>query len=116
MSSTALAPVKQAAAVVQTAVSKATSAPTPVPPTTVTPAKRASWYLTPQKSAPSTPQPDQNTPQPLGEPGRWLHPRMDEVIRRRNATNFDRDNVKTISLNVVAIAVSVSVQGLLKRL
>ncbi|EME43486.1 hypothetical protein DOTSEDRAFT_132721 [Dothistroma septosporum NZE10] len=52
--------------------------------------------LTPKKDA-ATPQ-KINTPTPRRDSG-WIHPRMNEVIRRRNATNFDGSNVKAILIS-----------------
>ncbi|KAF2768723.1 hypothetical protein EJ03DRAFT_375074 [Teratosphaeria nubilosa] len=39
-------------------------------------------------------------------PGPWQHPRLEEVIRRQNATRFDGSNVRIIGINVALIAAS----------
>ena len=58
--------------------------------------------LTPQKAG--TPQ---QRPSPaVSTPGQWQHPRMDEVIKRKNATNFDGSNVRVIRLNAAIIIAS----------
>jgi nucleoporin POM34 len=41
--------------------------------------------------------------------GRWLHPRMDEVVRRRNATNFDRSNMKAVAISAGVLIFSLFV-------
>lgn len=43
---------------------------------------------------------------PARQNGQWTHPRMDEVIRRRNATNFDSSNVTSIMISSVLIILS----------
>jgi nucleoporin POM34 len=91
MSSTALAPVKPAQSLI--ASSNQTT-------------KQSAPNATPQK-APASPQIVRSTPQSLRESGRWLHPRMDEVIQRRNKTNFDNSNIKAISVNVGCIVAAI---------
>lgn len=46
----------------------------------------------------------------------WIHPRMDEVLRRRDATNFDNNNVRAIALSSAIIVVSFFVPNLLHRM
>ncbi|RDA88343.1 hypothetical protein CP532_5636 [Ophiocordyceps camponoti-leonardi (nom. inval.)] len=36
-------------------------------------------------------------------PGTWRHPRLDEINRRRNASNFSEKNVRRIAYNLVAL-------------
>ncbi|KAK5993348.1 Nuclear pore protein POM34 [Cladobotryum mycophilum] len=36
-------------------------------------------------------------------PGTWRHPRLDEITRRREKTNFSEKNVRRIAYNVVAL-------------
>lgn len=49
----------------------------------------------------------QQQPSPaLSTPGRWQHPRMDEVVRRQSATTFDRRNTRRILWNAVFIVAS----------
>lgn len=81
MSSTALATTSTATSTSRTAAG--TSSPLPL-----------------RKDATQTPR----TPQ--RQTGQWTHPRMDEVIRRRNATNFDSSNVTTILLSAGLIVLS----------
>ncbi|USW51739.1 Putative nuclear pore complex component [Septoria linicola] len=45
--------------------------------------------------------------------GQWTHPRMDEVIRRRDATSFDKSNVTTILLSSIVLLVSLSTPHIL---
>lgn len=44
------------------------------------------------QSTPSTPQ-----------PGKWTHPRMDEIVRRQNASTFSERNLTKVVYNVVGI-------------
>ncbi|EMC93948.1 hypothetical protein BAUCODRAFT_36408 [Baudoinia panamericana UAMH 10762] len=60
---------------------------------------------TPQK--PSTPQ-QQPTPA-APTPGQWQHPRMQEIIRRQNATRFDSSNLRVIGMNAAFLVASVLV-------
>lgn len=54
--------------------------------------------------APSTPK---ASPDVDGQtPGKWRHPRLNEIIRRQNAATFDGSNVKTIALNTSAIVIT----------
>ncbi|SMR60180.1 unnamed protein product [Zymoseptoria tritici ST99CH_3D1] len=61
--------------------------------------------ITPSKSQSATPQNSTPVHTPNGT-GRWLHPRMDEVVRRRNATNFDRSNMTAITISAVVVVLS----------
>ena len=67
--------------------------------------------LTPQSKAAAPAQPPTSTPQhqpspAASTPGQWQHPRMDEVIRRQNATHFDMSNMKLIGVHVGLIFTS----------
>lgn len=63
--------------------------------------------LTPQKgSSASTPQKQTVSPA-VSTPGQWQHPRMQEVIRRQNATRFDSRNMRVVGLNAVLMLASV---------
>lgn len=68
--------------------------------------------LTPKKTPP-TPSPLHQQRAPAAQstsrsstPGSWQHPRLNEVIRRQNASRFDSNNVRIISLNVFLLAAS----------
>ncbi|OAA40302.1 Nuclear pore complex component [Metarhizium rileyi] len=53
---------------------------------------------TPIQSTPTkatTPAPD--------SPGTWRHPRLDEITRRQNATDFSEKNIRQIAYNIVAL-------------
>ncbi|KAL6854193.1 nuclear pore complex component domain-containing protein [Trichoderma novae-zelandiae] len=57
----------------------------------------------------------QITPAAASEsPGTWRHPRLDEITRRRDATNFSEKNVRRIAYNIVALLVMWSLQLLAK--
>lgn len=61
-----------------------------------------------QSSSPAkgTP-PPQPSPAP-STPGKWEHPRMEEIIRRQNASNFDQSSVRRILFSAACLmAVSV---------
>jgi len=45
-------------------------------------------------------------------PGSWQHPRLNDVIRRQNASRFDSNNVRIIGLNVLLLAASLYVPSL----
>ncbi|KAI1135128.1 NPCC-domain-containing protein [Hypoxylon sp. FL0543] len=63
---------------------------------------------TPKKSTPATP--------PVTEsPGTWRHPRLPEIIRRQEATNFTDKNVKRIVINIVVLCACILVHSLLAR-
>lgn len=65
--------------------------------------------LTPQKKSaatPGTPQQQQASPA-VSTPGQWQHPRIDEVIKRQNATRFDGSNVRLIVLNMALMGASI---------
>ncbi|TFB02401.1 Nucleoporin POM34 [Trichoderma ghanense] len=47
-------------------------------------------------------------------PGTWRHPRLDEITRRRDATNFSEKNVRRIVYNIVALLAMWSLQLLAK--
>jgi len=53
---------------------------------------------------PSTPV-AQTTPS-IPRTGTWKHPKIDEIVRRQNASNFSSDNVKKILYNVGGITVA----------
>lgn len=79
--------------------------PSTVSTTTATQPKPTSTpqtYSAPAK--PSTPQ-QQLSPAP-STPGRWQHPRMDEVVRRQNRTRFDQSNVFSLKYNLALLVAS----------
>ncbi|KAM0257442.1 hypothetical protein ACHAQJ_004388 [Trichoderma viride] len=47
-------------------------------------------------------------------PGTWRHPRLHEITRRRDATNFSEKNVRRIIYNIVALLAMWSLQLLAK--
>ncbi|KAL7949007.1 nuclear pore complex component domain-containing protein [Trichoderma barbatum] len=51
---------------------------------------------------------------PSDSPGTWRHPRLDEITRRRDATNFTEKNVRRIAYNIVALLAMWSLQLLAK--
>ncbi|KAM3418190.1 hypothetical protein BST61_g6393 [Cercospora zeina] len=87
MSSTALATTSQS--VSQSSTGRASSI-----------AKAIPILRTPKKE--TSPQPST----PARQNGQWTHPRMGEVLRRRNATNFDSSNVTSILISSVLIILS----------
>jgi nucleoporin POM34 len=102
MSSTAIVPSSQTA--LQTQAGRSTSSTLSSSVATL-PANG----LTPRR-LPATPS-GSRTNTPTKTPGRtgWIHPRMDEVLRRRNATNFDTTNAKTILFSVGVMLLSLYV-------
>ncbi|KAK5162946.1 hypothetical protein LTR04_002873 [Oleoguttula sp. CCFEE 6159] len=64
-------------------------------------------------SAPSTPAPPQliRKPESTPQPGTWRHPKLDEIIRRQNASRFGEDNARTVIWNT-----GVSVHNFLKSI
>lgn len=73
--------------------------------------------LTPRRQAPLPPTPSPRTPNaahstPNTTSG-WLHPRMDEVIRRKNATNFDTRNMQAVLYSGLVLAFSFFVPHML---
>ncbi|KAI0883164.1 NPCC-domain-containing protein [Annulohypoxylon maeteangense] len=65
--------------------------------------------ITPKKSTPATP--------PVTDsPGTWRHPRLPEIIRRQDATNFTEKNVKRIIINVVVFIAIIFTHTMLSRM
>jgi hypothetical protein len=58
--------------------------------------------LTPQKGA-TTPSGAQNASPAASTPGRWQHPRMDEIVRRQNSSCFNPGDSRIVILNGAAI-------------
>lgn len=50
----------------------------------------------------------------IDSPGTWRHPRLDEITRRRDATNFSEKNVRRIAYNIVALLAMWSLQLLVR--
>lgn len=102
MSSTSLVRSTSGQSVTQTAAGKTATSPSPItlPALNITPKKADG---SPAKVS---------TPQRANGNG-WIHPRMDEIIRRRNATNFDGSNMKSILLSAVLILATFYVPGVL---
>ncbi|OTA67824.1 NPCC-domain-containing protein [Hypoxylon sp. EC38] len=72
------------------------------------PAAAQTAVTTPQKSAPATP--------PVTEsPGTWRHPRLPEIIRRQDATNFTEKNIKRIAINVAILITCIFLHSFLSR-
>lgn len=61
--------------------------------------------LTPQKG-PATPSAAHNASPAFSTPGRWQHPRMDEIVRRQNASCFNPADARIVVLNVAIIVLS----------
>ncbi|KAI4102700.1 MAG: hypothetical protein L6R37_004231 [Teloschistes peruensis] len=64
--------------------------------------------LTPRNTNPATPQPIKavasETPVATPSPGRWRHPKLDEITRRQNASTFTSDSLNRILWNTLFIA------------
>lgn len=59
--------------------------------------------LTPQKGI-SSPSGARNASSPaVSTPGRWQHPRMEEIVRRQNASCFNPGDSRIVVLNAAAI-------------
>lgn len=93
MSSTAIIPSSQTVAQTAAGVKNEVKSISPFSNSSIT---LPALNLTPKKDA-ATPH-KVNTPPPRHDSG-WVHPRMNDVIRRRNATNFDGSNVKAILIS-----------------
>ncbi|CAK4030926.1 Nucleoporin POM34 [Lecanosticta acicola] len=102
MSSTAIVPSSQT--LTQTAAGQTRSSPLS--------ANLQTLKITPKKNAPPAP----TTPTRMPGHAGWIHPRMDEVLRRRNATDFDGSNVKTIIISSLIILTSMFVPNLLREI
>ncbi|KAI7258597.1 hypothetical protein KC345_g10524 [Hortaea werneckii] len=72
-------------------------------PSPLAAAKSAVASVTPSKSpTPGTPRQQPSSPA-LSTPGAWQHPRMDEVLRRRDANRFDKSHMQMIALNLALL-------------
>ncbi|KAI7668855.1 hypothetical protein KC322_g16377, partial [Hortaea werneckii] len=72
-------------------------------PSPLAAAKSAVASVTPSKSpTPATPTQQPSSPA-LSTPGAWQHPRMDEVLRRRDANRFDKSHMQMIALNLALL-------------
>ena len=58
--------------------------------------------LTPQKGL-FSPSGARNASPAVSTPGRWQHPRMEEIVRRQNASCFNPGDSKIVVLNAAAI-------------
>jgi len=58
--------------------------------------------LTPQKGA-TTPSGAHNASPAASTPGRWQHPRMDEIVRRQNSSCFNPGDSRIVILNGATI-------------
>lgn len=56
--------------------------------------------LTPQKGSPSR---AYNASPAVSTPGRWQHPRMDEIVRRQNSSCFNPGDSRIVVLNAAVI-------------
>lgn len=102
MSSTALVRSPSAQAITQTTAGQKSASPVPV--------TLPALNITPQKN--NTSPAKTSTPQNTNQNG-WMHPRMDEIIRRRSATNFDSSNMKNILMSAACLFVTFFVPGFL---
>ncbi|KAL2354663.1 putative nuclear pore complex component [Cryomyces antarcticus] len=68
-------------------------------------------------SAPSTPAPPQliRKPESTPQPGTWRHPKLDEIIRRQNASRFGEDNARTVIWHTGFLVVSFLLPELERR-
>ncbi|KAI7157204.1 hypothetical protein KC349_g5778 [Hortaea werneckii] len=72
-------------------------------PSPLAAAKSAVSSVTPSKSpTPGTPRQQPSSPA-VSTPGAWQHPRMDEVLRRRDANRFDKSHMQMIALNLALL-------------
>lgn len=72
-------------------------------PSPLAAAKSAVASVTPSKSpTPGTPTQQPSSPA-LSTPGAWQHPRMDEVLRRRDANRVDKSHMQMIALNLALL-------------
>ncbi|KAK5166470.1 uncharacterized protein LTR77_008013 [Saxophila tyrrhenica] len=85
----------------------------PATPATTSPITLPKLNLTPRQISTPTGTPPSQQPSSPATPGRWQHPRMDEVIRRQSASNFDNSNVRTIGVNLVVLLLSVWLPSLI---
>ncbi|KAI5867254.1 NPCC-domain-containing protein [Durotheca rogersii] len=71
--------------------------------------------LSTAQTAVSTPK--KSTEAPVTEsPGTWRHPRLPEIIRRQEATNFGEKNIRRIAINVAVFVGTIVAHALLTRL
>lgn len=60
-----------------------------------------------QYSQRTLPQPTQDVQQgssgPPSTPGTFRHPRLDEIVKRRNATQFTDRNIQTVGINAIML-------------
>ena len=74
---------------------------------TMTTRPNSTTTLTQRTSGPSTPQlagkVSTQTPIATPSPGRWRHPRFDEITQRQKASTFDENSVRRILYNFVFI-------------
>ncbi|KAK4501628.1 hypothetical protein PRZ48_007437 [Zasmidium cellare] len=112
MSSTSLVRSTSSQSVTHTSAGKTATSPVPTTNSPL-PITLPSLNITPKKSesSPAT----VSTPLRANQNG-WIHPRMDEIIRRRSATNFDGSNTKNILLNAGCILATFFVPGLLYQI
>lgn len=109
MSSTALTQSNS-----QQSLTRTTSSTDSLPILNLTPRRQTATAASPAHtpSSPRTPNANGAHSTPNTTPG-WLHPRMDEVIRRRNASNFDTRNMRAVLLSAAVIAFSFFMPNLL---
>jgi len=74
------------------------------------------FNFTPTKSQTAAP-PIRSSPNAaspaISTPGKWQHPRLDEVVRRQNTTNFDPSNVRLVALNAAALVLTFAIGPIL---
>ena len=68
----------------------------------------------PQSGTPATKTPTQQPSPAISTPGRWQHPRMEEIIQRQNRTNFDNTSMRTILWNVAFLLLSLFLPSTLR--
>nr|POE72861.1 nucleoporin pom34 [Quercus suber] len=66
-------------------------------------------------SGPSTPQQDASSAVLSSTPGKWQHPRMNEVLQRQSKTRFDNTNMRTILANAIFLIASLILEYALQK-
>ncbi|KAK6439420.1 hypothetical protein LTR95_004368 [Oleoguttula sp. CCFEE 5521] len=113
MSSTALMRPAARPSTPNTVARQTTQSPAARTPVTTPSTRLPSILLTPKTSqvtavpasSPATPlTPSQSTP------GRWQHPRMEEIVKRQHANHFDTDNVRAILVTLAGLVSTLAVK------
>lgn len=79
---------------------------------------------TAQGHAPATPRTPSSAPatplaqneQEVATPGKWKHPKFDEIARRQHATSFDERNVRAIVINAILLSGSLLANSVISKI